>query len=255
MYYETSGNDTGPPVLLLHGIGADHNMFASQIVYLTAKGFRVIAPDLRGHGKSGKVKSLHLDDWAKDILELLDHLKIDQVNLLGISMGGVIALHFAVMYQSKVKSLIVADTFAELSSVIEKTIAKTQVLWFRIFKFLPSSMAAGMVASAYKKISREAETYFREVTLSADFSQLVLARKAINKINVTDQLKNINFPALVIVGDKVRFMIPVNRKIADAIPQSEFHVVKNSMDPSNMVAPDKFNQLISGFLTNRINNY
>ncbi len=173
---------------------------------------------------------------------------IDKINLLGVSMGGVIALHFAVMHQSKVKSLMVADTFAKVSSAMEKTIAKSQVLGFRIFKFLPSSMAAGLVSSAYKKVSKDAESYFREVTISADFGQLVLARKAINKINVIDQLKNINVPSLVIVGDKVKFMIPVNRKIADAIPRSEFHIIRNSMDPSNMVAPELFNQLVSDFL-------
>ena len=85
------------------------------------------------------------------------------------------------------------------------------------------------------------------MTTSADFSQLVLARKAINKINVIDQLKNINVPGLVIAGNKVKFMVSVNRKIANEFPRSEFNIIKNSIDPSNKGAPELFNQLVSDF--------
>ncbi len=55
----------------------------------------------------------------------------------------------------KVKGLMVADTFAEVSSAMEKTIAKSEVPGFRIFKFLPSSMTAGLVPYVYKKMSKD----------------------------------------------------------------------------------------------------
>jgi 3-oxoadipate enol-lactonase len=248
LFYLQYGEGSDECIILIHGIGADHAMFHLQVDPLVSHGFRVVIPDMRGHGKSPRAKSLSLNDWIKDLVELMDHLGIDKCNILGVSMGGVIAMEFACQHPTRVRRLIVSDSFGKLGSAFEKIVGWGQVVGFNLFHYLPSSWAARLVSSTYKRLTPDAETYFREVTQQADFRQLVLARKAINKVDVLPRLAALELPSLVIVGNKVKFMVGINRKIASSLKGSEFHVISGAMDPSNLVASREFNRIILGFL-------
>jgi pimeloyl-ACP methyl ester carboxylesterase len=83
----------GRPVVLLHGITLSADIWYRQLAGLPAAGFRVVAPDLRGHGTSTiGTGGLVLDRVADDVAELLDHLDLDDAIVVGHSMGGMIAL-------------------------------------------------------------------------------------------------------------------------------------------------------------------
>jgi 3-oxoadipate enol-lactonase len=248
IFYEVFGHRNNRPIILIHGIGADHKMFSFQVEELTKNGFWVVTPDMRGHGNSAKVTKLELEDWARDINGLLAHLNIRKAIFLGVSMGGVICLDFACRYPERINQLIISDSFAEVKTFVERFISQVQVLGFQLFHYLPPSWAANLVSSTYKELSSQAEAYFKEVTLKSDFGQLALARRAINKIKVLDKLNSLNIPALVIVGDKVKFMVPINQKIAENLNQAEFEIIENAMDPSNLVKPEQFNALLIKFL-------
>lgn len=253
LYYETHGDLNNPSILLIHGIGADHKMFSPQIEKYSKEGYFVIAPDMRGHGKSSKVSTLKLSDWTRDIKELMDHLNISKTILLGVSMGGVIVQKFVCEFPEKVNKLIISDSFGEIKTITEKVISFAQIIGFNIFKVLPQKTAANLVASTYKEISKEAEEYFEDISLKTDFTQLLLARKAINKIDILDDLKKIEVSTLVLVGDKIKLMVGITNKIAQSIKNSHFRVIKDSLDPSNLVAPDKFDKEVLDFLLE--NNY
>ena len=95
-----------------------------------------------------------------------------------------------------------------------------------------------------------AQDYFERVSLNVDLNQIVLARKAINRIDILDKLKSITIPALVIVGaDFGKSFIEINRKIADSFPNSEFAILEKSIDPSNLVNPIEFDKQVLRFLT------
>lgn len=82
-----------------------------------AKGFHVIIPDLLAHGKLSRLKRLSLDDGCKQLEELMDYLEVKKVTVIGVSMGGVIALHYITNNQNRVERLIISDSFGELKSV------------------------------------------------------------------------------------------------------------------------------------------
>mgnify|MGYP001825594692 CR=1 FL=1 len=90
--YDDDGE--GDPIILLHGFGADRRnnwRLTGWIRLLNNSGFRVIAPDARGHGRSDKPtdpKDYEPEGIAGDVLRLLDHLEIDKADLVGYSMGG-----------------------------------------------------------------------------------------------------------------------------------------------------------------------
>ncbi len=246
IYYETFGDREGLPLILIHGQGLDHNMFKKQSEKYTNKGIYLITPDMRGHGRSSKVNSLDLMDWAEDINDLMYQHGLESANILGVSMGGVIAQKFAVEYPEKVDKLILSDTFAEINNFTEKLAAYSQVIGFTLFRILPKTLRAKIVASAYKEYSSEVYEYFKKVTKKADFGQLVSSRTAINKVDLLEELEKLNKPVLVMAGDKI--LIKPAKKIASSLPNSKLKIIEGSSDPSNMTKPKEFDENVLQFL-------
>lgn len=105
--HETLVSDTGKgePFILLHAIGLDWRMWRDAILPL-AKHHRVIAYDLRGHGYAAPApKPLSVKRWADDLLHVADHFKLEKFHLAGLSLGGIIALEFALEHPERLKSL------------------------------------------------------------------------------------------------------------------------------------------------------
>ncbi|MBO0702612.1 MAG: alpha/beta fold hydrolase [Candidatus Dormibacteraeota bacterium] len=97
---------SGPPVLVLHGLGDDHRALRRLVPELSLR-HRVIAPDLRGHGGTslGHPEGT-LAQLATDVVTLLDTLGLDQVDLVGFSLGGTIALQVALQAPERVGRLV-----------------------------------------------------------------------------------------------------------------------------------------------------
>jgi pimeloyl-ACP methyl ester carboxylesterase len=105
IHYVASGS--GPPVVLLHGWSADLHMWDDIRVRLAAK-YQVIAIDCRGHGRSGKPHepSAYGVEMVNDVTRLLDHLGIEQANVIGYSMGGSIALKMLETHPERLLSVV-----------------------------------------------------------------------------------------------------------------------------------------------------
>src|SRR5690625_2903300 len=199
----TKGDRRNPAILLLHGIGADHLMWHLQMDVFAEKGYFVIVPDLLGHGKTKDVSIITLEDWNHQILSILNFYCINKVILVGVSMGGVIAQHFAINHKTKINQLILSDTFCELKTMREKMLGYSQVIGFRIFKLLGRKMLSKGMASTYKaEFAHHAREYFTSNERILNFHQLILARKAINKASLRDGLNTINYNSLFILCNK-----------------------------------------------------
>jgi pimeloyl-ACP methyl ester carboxylesterase len=107
LHYEEHGS--GEPLILLHGgIGAGQ-MFAPIVPALT-EGRRVITADLQGHGGTADVdRPLRPEDMADDIAALLDHLGLEQIDLMGYSLGGIVALRTAIQHPERVRRLVLVS--------------------------------------------------------------------------------------------------------------------------------------------------
>ena len=107
IHYTLDGN--GVPAVLLHGfaVNGDLNWRLPGITEVLAERFKIITPDLRGHGLSGKPHAAELYglELVQDVSRLLDHLDIRKVHLVGYSLGGFIALKFAAMHPDRVLTL------------------------------------------------------------------------------------------------------------------------------------------------------
>ena len=111
MAYDDHGS--GPAVVLIHGFPLCRRMWHPQIQALTNAGFRVIAPDLRGFGESDAPDGPYsMELFADDIVELLDHLGIDEAVVGGMSMGGYVLLNLLERHRQRLRGAVFITTHA-----------------------------------------------------------------------------------------------------------------------------------------------
>ena len=116
--YEQHGPDDGVPVLLMHGILLDAAVNRDLAGPLVGAGFRVILLDLLGHGRSDRAEAAELrtDFFAEQALACLDHLRVDQAVVGGLSLGAIVALQLAVTAPKRVKALLLEMPVMEEST-------------------------------------------------------------------------------------------------------------------------------------------
>jgi len=110
--YRECGDPTGAPVVLLHGSGSDAATWDRFTIRLTTAGYRCIALDLRGHATSARTTDYSLTSIRDDVLHLLDTLALQDVTLVGHSVGGYAALAAALHTPERVARLVLEDLAA-----------------------------------------------------------------------------------------------------------------------------------------------
>jgi pimeloyl-ACP methyl ester carboxylesterase len=110
LFYQVEG--AGPPVMLIHGVGADAHSW-DAIAPVLADRFTVLRLDLRGHGRSGHIVGpLALDDFAHDAVDVLDAAGVTQAHVVGFSLGGMIAQALGLDYAARVDRLVLLSAVA-----------------------------------------------------------------------------------------------------------------------------------------------
>lgn len=128
LYYQDLGE--GDPVLLIHGGCMSHRVWESQVQTLLDRGYRVITPDLRGHGASEKPVSPYTAAmYADDIAALADRLSVGEFTLVGWSLGATIAATFAARHGSRLRGLLLTSSniFDHIAPRAEKRGAGTRL--------------------------------------------------------------------------------------------------------------------------------
>lgn len=120
IHYAEAGE--GRPVVLLHGNGEDHNLFETEIGQLVAAGYRVYAPDSRGHGKNEPLTEYHYADMAEDVYQFIRTLGLEKPALYGHSDGGIIALLLEISHPGTLGVMAVSGTNLSPEGIISSFI-------------------------------------------------------------------------------------------------------------------------------------
>ncbi|WP_083960092.1 alpha/beta fold hydrolase [Streptoalloteichus hindustanus] len=118
------GDPAGPPLVALHGV-TGHGARWQRLVADHLPGYRVLAPDLRGHGRSPRVPPWTLEQHARDVLGVLDALELERVPVLAHSFGGAVALHLALLAPERVARLALLDPAVGLDPAMALDRAET----------------------------------------------------------------------------------------------------------------------------------
>lgn len=219
----------GQPVLLVHGFPLDHSMWRGQLDGLSQH-CRVIAPDLRGFGKSDVTEGVvTMEQLADDLARLLDALKIDEpVAFCGLSMGGYVAWQFVARHADRVGRLIVCDTRAVADS--QETAAGREKSAQRVLAEGAQIVADAMLPKLFYRPAGQTEQepdyvrQTRDVMLATNPQGIAAALRGMaQRPDVTGQLGQIRVPTLVLCGEHDAISPAAEmRKIAEGIPDARY---------------------------------
>jgi len=130
LFVREAGPESAPVIVLVHGWGFDGEMTYFRLMPLLARRFRVVAPDLRSHGKSDNIRGrFEIDDLADELAGVLDAVGVTEpIALFGYSMGGLVAQAFTRRYPGRVRSLVLGATAAY--PIARKRYAVRTLFWF-----------------------------------------------------------------------------------------------------------------------------
>ncbi|TCP57522.1 pimeloyl-ACP methyl ester carboxylesterase [Tamaricihabitans halophyticus] len=244
---------TGPPLVLVHGHPFDGSMWQPQIDYFSARGWRVIVPDLRGYGGSEVIPGeTPLETFAADILRLLDELRLDQVVLGGLSMGGQIVLACYRQFPERLRGLLLADTSARADTAEGKAarIALAERLTRSGIGDYATEVLPKMVCPATITDRPEVANRVLDMMRAAPAEGAAAAlRGRAQRPDYLSLLPTIAVPTLVVVGSADEFT-PVSEAevLHREIPEARLVIVPETGHLPNMERPTEFNAALSEFL-------
>lgn len=247
LFYETYGDKANPAVLLLHGLGADYQMWQPQIDHYPQAGLFVITPDLRGHGQSSVPGTFSIQDCACDMHELLETLQVGPAHIIGVSMGGMVAQQLAIDYPDGVASLVIVDSLSGVTRPVERFNAWLASVLLAVF---PTSMQVSMIEATYRKMGKaDVGAYLTGCLCRMDNSWVRHMRQVVNTFNICDRLNEIRISTIVLVGDRFGALaVDMARTTAEGIAAASFQVLPGGGDPSNLLVPEAFDNAVLEFI-------
>ena len=247
------GSKGDPPVLLLHGFTGHGGSWAAAGERFAAAGYYVVAPDLLGHGRSPYPSSSTRYEMAhavNDLKSLLDRSVIGAVHLLGYSMGGRLALFFALSYPEMVRSLTLVGASPGISSEIERTERRDRddALADRIERdgiaaFVDYWTALPLWGSQKRNLSAAQRRQLKEQRLQNRPEGLANSLRGMGtgaQSPLHDRLASLAGPALLLVGEEDGKFVAVNRQMATRMPKARLVVVPGTGHAAHLERPDVF---------------
>ena len=238
--------DSGPAVVLLHALGLTWHMW-EPVIRALARGRRVFAYDLRGHGAAADAPaSEDLTVLADDLLEVLAAVGLDGAHIVGLSYGGAIAQTFAARHPGAVESLALAattdqpfDSFAQRADAVERDGMAAQVASSLTRWFSPEALAE----------NRWGVRYARECVLRGNPTQVAAAWRAFSRLDVAGRLTHWDRPALVLCGERDASTGPlVMQRIAENVGGATYVQLPGAPHMPTLETPDLVIDAVDRFL-------
>ncbi len=255
-FTDASHGEAASVIVFLHAFPLHSGMWAPQLGDLPA-GWRALAPDFRGFGASDSDTDPSgagstLDDYAGDIVRLLDDLGVERALFCGLSMGGYTLFTVLRRWVDRVSGIVLADTraTADTGKGIASRLAMLDKLDLEGPPAIASEMLPGLLGETTKRERPAIVQAVSTMVLGAGESGIRHAiRRMMNRPDSVPQLGTITCPALVIVGEEDT-LTPARESVAlaEGIPAASMAVIPGAGHLSNLERPDAFNAALWWFL-------
>jgi 3-oxoadipate enol-lactonase len=240
-----AGDDrTHPPVVLLHSLGTSAESWR-PVESLLRGTLRLIAPDLRGHGRSDLTPQVTVNMLVDDVERIMEDAGVERAIVTGVSLGGIVALAFAARHHSRVTGVMAADTFAHLPA---------QTAAARIADLVAQSAHSPMAEVARRYVadtfgtppSETAELVFGATSMNADRFQAAV--RGCFEADVTADLPLVRCPVLAAIGDRdQKTPQALSEAIVESVPQAVLRVVPDAGHLSHLDNPSAFAAALAEF--------
>lgn len=257
IYYETFGDESLYPIILIHPIGGNIDIWEHEIQFILKKGFRVIAYEIRGHNRSsiGGKRDFTLYDLSEDLHMLVEELKIKKCTLVGHSIGGAIASLYAKQHLHNVDAIIFINSSSKRipNKDLEKHYTTRKI-----------AISEGMAALAEwnrennkdaKKTFEDQKTwnYFKEIFTKTSVEGFVAATKALHGMpdgeeDVTLALKDSKIKLFGIVANDDKVFLNLMQDMRKDIPDLEIKVIDECDHWMIVENPEAVDEALGEFL-------
>lgn len=240
-------------LLLIHGHPFDRTMWQPQLEPIARLGWRVVAPDLRGYGASGGCSDkTTLEQFAGDLIALLDHLGIDRAVIAGLSLGGQIVMEICRLYPQRVRGIVLAATFpqAETPAGRRQRLATADRLLRKgmdsyAADLLPKMLSARSIEAA-PEVARHVLSMMRSAPATGAAAAL---RGRAERPDYVGVLERLDCPALIIAGDEDAFTTREDAERMHAlVKDSRLLWLSGIGHMPNLERPEAFNAALADFL-------
>ncbi len=252
LYVEELGKGHGRAVVFGHSLLCDGRMFMDQVTDL-AQDHHVINIDFRGHGRSDAPRRDYtIVDQGRDYGRVMDALGVDAAVIVGLSMGGMAALHFALERPERVSGLVLIDTSAEHERAFKRVKYAALARAARLLgmrRWLARQGADVLFGATFRSEQPEVVETWEDRIMQLDPRAAARAVKMVaGRPSVRARLGEIRVPALVIVGDEDTATPPPNaRVLAEGLPSARLEVLALTGHLSTSEKPAETTRLIRGF--------
>ena len=248
LHYELVGD--GEPLVLVHGLGSSGRDWEKQTPRFAAE-YQVVLPDLRGHGRSAKPPGPYsIAGFAADVAALLRRLELAPAHVVGVSLGGMVALELALSEPELVRRLVLIN--APLDARLD-TLARKWTFWSRwlIVALLGVSALAQVLArKLFPKPEQEGlRRVFIERWRENDQRPYLASLRAIKGWSAVDRLPGVACPTLVIAAEHDYTPTQRQRELAAAIPGATFELIQDARHAVPVEKPEEVNALVARFLS------
>jgi 3-oxoadipate enol-lactonase len=247
LYYEVAGQ--GDPVVFIHGLGSSARDWEYQVPFFAPR-YRVVVFDVRGHGRSDKPPGPYsVPLFAQDAAALIRALEAAPAHVVGISMGGMIALQLAVDEPALVRSLVVVNSGPEL--VVRTFRERLMILQRFLIVRLLGMRKMGEVLSQ-RLFPRPDQAPLRQMFVERwaenDPRAYREAMRALVGWSVADRLGDIRCPTLVIASDQDYTPVSAKEAYVARMPNARLVVIPDAHHAVTVERPEEFNQVLLDFL-------
>ena len=243
----------GFPVLFIHGHPFNRTMWTPQVQSLRWK-YRTIVPDLRGYGESAPLPTdaYTQEMYAADLAALLDDLGVKQACVVGLSMGGQIAMEFARAFPERTAGLVLAATFAEPETpqgVVERNRAAERIETEGIVPIGTEMIPKLLGRKAIKENPALALQIFTMICSTSPSGAAAAVRGRALRQDYRPTLQRFLNPAMLVLGTDDSFTSVANgKKLQASMPDCRLEVFQDIGHMPNLEAEDRFNQCLHSFL-------
>lgn len=239
---------TKPPLVFLNSLGSDLRIW-DALVPAFAPEHPILRYDLRGHGLSDAPPGPYtIRMHTRDLADLLARLRVTAAILIGVSVGGMIALDYAANYQPRVAGLVLCDTGAKIGTP-DYWATRIAAVRAQGLEPLAETILQRWFSSDYATNHPAAYRGYRNMLTRTPLEGYAATCEALRDADLRLIMKRIQMPSLVLCGDEDLATPPaLGRELAAALPQARFALVPGAGHIPSLEQPAKLTALIKEFL-------